>query len=62
MSPEEALEAVATLAAPQWRAIPPSVVDIDDTFDAWRDGRNWMIDRIREVLEDVDREPDSSAA
>lgn len=45
------LQQVEDLVRPQWRAnTPMSLEDYEGTAIAWVAGRNWMIDRIREVL------------
>lgn len=46
----ERLAHVEALVAPQWRVIPPEVFDMP-TADAFRAGRNSMIDQIRAVLD-----------
>lgn len=46
---DELLSKVRELVAPQWRKVPVEVIP-DSPVMAFREGRNWMIDRIREVL------------
>ena len=42
------LAAVQDLIKPQWRTIPSDIPV--PSVDSFREGRNWMIDRIRAVL------------
>jgi hypothetical protein len=46
---ERLLGEVRRLVAPQWRPVPMELVP-DAPVMAFREGRNWMIDKIREVL------------
>lgn len=52
MTPEEKLAAIEELVSPQWRRIPvEELTDVEALVEAFSAGRNWMIDRIREVLD-----------
>lgn len=42
------LAAVAQLVAPQWRHVATDLPDVP--MEAWVAGRNWALDRVREVL------------